>query len=250
MCMRNWFESKEEGCITPELFKLILDQCVPYSIKLNWRGEPMLNKGLVYMIKYAKKKGVHEVSFNTNGLLLTQENITQLANSGLDWLIISVDGATKATYEKIRIGGSFEKLVKNIMMADMIFSQVKNSPKIRLQICKQPLNAHEIPLWRSFFRRFADQLRVGRLFNPQGKGSQDVEQPDTCYQPWQRMTIAWNGDIYPCPSDYLGSYKLGNINDTTIYEAWHSQAFNFLRTRLSSCGRGMTPLCYNCSSYC
>jgi len=250
MCMRNWFESKEEGCITPELFKLILDQCVPYSIKLNWRGEPMLNKGLVYMIKYAKKKGVHEVSFNTNGLLLTQENTTQLANSGLDWLIISVDGATKATYEKIRIGGSFEKLVKNIMMADMIFSQVKNSPKIRLQICKQPLNEYEIKLWRFSFGRFADQLRIGRLFNPQGKGLQTVRQPKGCNQPWQRMTIAWNGDTYICPSDFLGKLKLGNVNDISIYDMWHSIEINDIRKSLSKNGRQYNYLCNSCSSYC
>jgi len=248
MCMRNFIQDGEEGCVTPEIVKKILDEFVPYSVKFNWRGEPMLNKGLPYMIQYAKRKGVHEVSFNTNGLLLTPENITQLAHSGLDWIIISVDGATKATYEKIRTGGNFEKLVKNIILLNTVFSDIPNAPRIRLQICKQPLNEHEIPLWENFFRRFSSQLRVGRLFNPQGKGCQVVKQPKGCKQLWQRMTIGWNGDIHPCPSDFMGTCCLGNINDLSIYDAWHSEKMNYYRQMLRV-GRN-SLLCYKCSSYC
>ena len=249
MCMRNYLDG-EEGCITPEIFKKILDEFVPYSLKLNWRGEPMINKGLPYMIQYAKRKGVHEVSFNTNGLLLNKENITQLVNAGLDWIIISVDGATKTTYEKIRVGGDFEKLVKNIILLNTIFGDIPNPPKIRLQICKQPLNEHEIPLWENFFRRFASQLRIGHLFNPQGKGLQIGKQPYSCKQPWQRMTVGWDGEMYVCPSDFLGKVKLGNVKDKSIYDAWHSMEMNYIRKSLSEGGRKHIPLCSQCSSYC
>jgi radical SAM protein with 4Fe4S-binding SPASM domain len=245
--MRNYMKD-EDGCITPELFKKIFHEFIPYSIKLNWRGEPLINKGLPYMVKYAKDKGVHEVSFNTNGLLLNRENIYQLANAGLDWIIISVDGATKSTYEQIRRGGDFEKLVKNITLLNVVLVDFIKRPKIRLQICKQPLNEHEIETWRKMFKHFSNKLRVGHLFNPQGKSSITAIQPNSCMQPWQRMTIAWNGEMYPCPSDFLGKCKLGNLRNNTIWSAWHHPMMNYIRKQLKH-GR-VSFLCKDCSSYC
>jgi radical SAM protein with 4Fe4S-binding SPASM domain len=238
------------GHMSYELYKRIFENGIPYAVKLNWRGEPLLHKQIVNMIRYAKKKGVLDVLMNSNGLLINKELIFDLAEAGLDWIIFSVDGATPETYNKIRQGGDFEKLVKNIILTQFVLMQVKNRPKIRIQICEQPINQHEIEEWRELFGGYADQLRIGKLFDPQGKAGYRIPQPISCNSPWQRLTIAWNGDIFCCPGDFLEKIKLGNIKDTSVREAWHSEQMNTLRKTLKRYGRKASELCRKCTSYC
>ena len=93
-----------EYIITPdkimsfELYKKIIEECVNLkvpSIKLNWRGEPLLNSKISEFIKYAKEKGILEVSINTNAVTLTEEKSEKLIKSGLDVIIFSFDGVQK-----------------------------------------------------------------------------------------------------------------------------------------------------------
>ena len=233
-----------------ETYHKIFQSGIPCAIKLNWRGEPTLHKDLIEMIVYAKEKGVQEVLLNTNGLLLDRDMSLALADAGLDWLIISVDGATKETYESIRLGGDWETLFNNITRIHMIYSRIKKHPKVRLQICKQPANEHEISLWKETFSWFSDNLRIGKLFNPQGEANWKIKQPKKCKQLWQRLVIDWQGNIHPCCSDFNGRFILGNIKDMTIKEVWHSYRMNYFRYSLSHFGRSKTSLCQNCSSYC
>ena len=100
--------------IYKDIFKKNIEH-LPYSIKLNWRGEPLLHPKIADMVAFAKDIGVHEVQLNTNGLLLTKELAIDLAEAGLDRIIISMDGFTKETYEKIRRGGDFYQLCDNLL---------------------------------------------------------------------------------------------------------------------------------------
>ena len=77
------------------LFKKIIDECARYnlfSIRLSLRGEAFLNKNIFDMIKYAKSKGIKEVSTLTHGGFLNAEKFEQLIDLKLDWLTISFDG--------------------------------------------------------------------------------------------------------------------------------------------------------------
>jgi radical SAM protein with 4Fe4S-binding SPASM domain len=195
--------------------------------------------------------GVHEVSLNTNGTLLTRDLALKIIEAGIDWIIISVDGITKSTYESIRKGADFEALMKNIINLKLLMSEIDNPPKLRIQICKQSENAHEIEDWKKFFGRIADKIRVGNLHDPQGKRGYNVDSPKSCGQLWQRLTIAWDGSIYPCPSDFLGKCKLGNIKYNSIGDVWHSSYLNMMRKILAKKGRKYGPtICQKCSSYC
>ena len=249
MCMRSFME-KNLGYLDVKILKDILAEFTPASIKFNWRGEPLLHPEIVNLVRIAKDEGVTEVQFNTNGYFLTKDIACNLAKAGLDRIIISVDGVSKETYENIRMGGDFYKLFNNILEIYKAYADLENAPKIRLQICKQPANEHEIKRWKETFRRLADELRVGNLFNPQGKSSYSKKQPKSCNQLWQRMTINWNGDIFPCPSDFLETEKMGNIRCISIHEAWHSPKMEYLRKSIQEYGRNHTNLCKNCSSYC
>jgi len=85
-------------------------------VSLQQYGEPFMYKDLYKVI--AKLKNLMpeggKVGFNSNATLLNHIHSDKIFNSGLDILIFSVDGATKETYEKIRIGANFEKVINNI----------------------------------------------------------------------------------------------------------------------------------------
>ena len=88
------------------------------SIKLNWRGEPLLNPHLSEIISYAKSSGIVDVIINTNATHLTEKKSIELIQSGLDYIIFSFDGGTKETYESNRVSrfkpNTFESVVANI----------------------------------------------------------------------------------------------------------------------------------------
>jgi len=99
MCFRNYLPKETKySNMDFELFKKIIDECKKNKIaavKLSWRGEVLLNKDFVKMVKYAKQAGIKEVSTLTNATNLTKEIAEGLVGSGLDYLIFSVDGVTK-----------------------------------------------------------------------------------------------------------------------------------------------------------
>ena len=84
-----------------------------FAVKFNLRGEPLLNKDLSKMVKFAKDKGIIDVFFNTNALLLNEGLSYQLIEAGLDRIIISFEGFDKTTYESYRRGSNFGRLGGN-----------------------------------------------------------------------------------------------------------------------------------------
>ncbi len=99
-----------------EDFKLIIDK-IKISVKelslFNY-GEPLLNPNIVKMIKYTKKNGIKIVNMHSNGLLLEKGLAEKLVKSGIDYINFSIDGASNETYQKYRIGGDLNTVVKNV----------------------------------------------------------------------------------------------------------------------------------------
>ena len=80
--------TRSKGRMDIRLYKKLIDEIAienPYvRIWLDYYGEPLLQQfKLFYMIDYAKKKGLSNISFNTNGTLLNQEMILGLTLSAL-----------------------------------------------------------------------------------------------------------------------------------------------------------------------
>jgi MoaA/NifB/PqqE/SkfB family radical SAM enzyme len=105
---------KRTGAMCFHNFKRILDELPALEkVTLQGLGEPLLAPDLFRMIEYASGRGAR-IGFNTNGTLLTPETSERLVSGGLDWLHVSLDGATAETYENIRAGSSFERVTVNI----------------------------------------------------------------------------------------------------------------------------------------
>lgn len=127
-----------------DLFKkVIIENQQLIKIKLQGMGEPLVNKNFYEMISFANKFGI-AVEFVTNGSLLTEQNIKKLSNSLLSTISVSIDGATKETFEKIRVRSNFDLVIKNVKNLINYFKSKKNKTQIKALSLIQKSNFHEI----------------------------------------------------------------------------------------------------------
>jgi MoaA/NifB/PqqE/SkfB family radical SAM enzyme len=98
------------------LFQKIIDEVGPYVFRLdmyNW-GEPLLNKHFVDMVRYAKQRRIWVSTSINLSIQLSDQQIEDLLRSGLDKMIVSLDGVSEEKYEKYRIGGNFNLVMSNM----------------------------------------------------------------------------------------------------------------------------------------
>lgn len=136
---------RREGAMCFHVFKAVVDD-LPELEKLTLQGlgEPLLARDFDEMVEYACARGIR-VGFNTNGTLLTRERAERLVAAGVDWLHISLDGATKETYEGVRDGSDFERVTTNIAaLVDVRLAHGTRRPTIQLVFVAMRRNFHEL----------------------------------------------------------------------------------------------------------
>jgi len=222
----------KNGLMSYKVFKAIIDEgsakglC---AIKLNWRGESLIHPEISKMVLYAKKKGIIDVFLNTNATLLTKVKAKSLIKAGIDRIIISFEGYEKELYESQRIGATFEKTIKNIKNLMSIKKEINSSlPWVRVQTILLEELKPKIEQYSKFWSEIVDEVACIDLKNEVNRIA--VGEGDwVCPQLWQRMTIAWNGQIMPCVNDTFCRICLGEIPTTSIEEAWKSEELEKMR---------------------
>lgn len=235
-----------------ETFKKVIDEGAEHglcAIKLNSceRGEPLLNKNLPEMVSYAKKKGIMDVYFNTNAVLLTSNIGKKLIGAGLDRLSISFEGMTPEFYEKSRVGASFNKVLNNIKDFIQLRDKMKaKKPLVRVQTVALPELAPQLNEYKEFWEKIADEVSFID-FRDYSKDRGGLVSDWICPFLWQRMLITCDGAISFCQLDYFNSLNLGNVNQgDSIRVAWRSDIVNKVR-ELHKKGRSHeVKLCGSC----
>jgi radical SAM protein with 4Fe4S-binding SPASM domain len=250
------------------LYKKIIDDAVKMGItevSISGYLEPLLDKFLIERIKYAKHKGMR-VGFSSNGTLLMQnDHLGDILNSNLDWIAFSVDGATKETYERIRLGAKFEDVVEGVgkliqKKAEMHLS----TPEIHLNCCVQAENYDEVNTQRhKFYEVFkgADVFEFGAVSTRGNEGERlprdsDFETPTKnrkriypCYTLFNYIYCLSNGTVALCCIDYDGKFRLGDLNFQSIAEVWESKQYQKIR-QLHMEGKGARlETCSNCKEF-
>jgi radical SAM protein with 4Fe4S-binding SPASM domain len=238
MCFQSYDPPRPSISMDMNLFKKLIDEGVEKglcSIKPFYRGEPLLNPNMVEMVKYAKDKGVVEVMFNTNANLLTEEKSKELIEAGLDKLICSVDGSTKKVYERIRIGGNFETVVKNIKTMQRLKKEMSSkTPIVRVQMVDTPKNHDYIEDYLKFWGEIADQVAIEDMLDWNAKEEDFRPLEDfACAQLWQRLVVLADGDVLPCCRAMRGGNEklevLGNAKKETLSNIWKGPKLTELR---------------------
>jgi radical SAM protein with 4Fe4S-binding SPASM domain len=116
-----------------------------HTVTLQGLGEPLLAPDLLPMVEYAAARGIR-VGFNTNATLLTRARAERLVGAGLDWLCISVDGATAATYESIRDGARLARVARNVRgLVDVMRARAATRPAVSIVFVAMRRNVAELP---------------------------------------------------------------------------------------------------------
>lgn len=219
-----------------DLFKRLVDQCADggvYSIRLSLRGEAFLHKHILECIRYAKGKGIQEVSTLTNGLKLDEEMFRQVMEAGLDWISLSVDGMG-ATYESIRQPAKFDRLVEKLRNFKAIKEQAgRVKPVIKIQSVF-PAISDDPQAFYDFFAPLSDQVATNPLIDylrHDGKDNILYHEDFTCPQLFQRLTIGADGLVMLCANDELNEHVVGDVNTQSIHDVWHGDRMREAREK-------------------
>jgi len=263
-----------------DFYKRIIDTAadlkVP-SVKLNWRGEPLLNPQLEKFIKYAKDNGILEVSINTNATHLTKERSQSLIDSGLDLIIYSFDGGTKKTYEKMRPTmfekNTFERTYNNIKNFQLKKKKNKKKfPITKIQMVLVDDSRNEIKEFYKLFSDYVDDVTV-TPYQERGGNMEDISKNDLdkiekyfkennlpkdtkynieangdiniaiarkpCEQLFQRLMITYDGRVAMCCLDWGAQHCLGYI-DKSAFDI--DKTINDLEKKIKSNKKGFELL--------
>ena len=228
-------ETTKVGNMSMDTFIKIVDEGAANNLpalKLNWRGEPMINKNFTKMLRYAKSKRILEVTSLTNGTLMDESVSKAIVDARMDQIVISIDGFTKETYEKIRIGADYDVVIDNLKtLLKLRGSQRK--PFIRLQYTESDVNRHETEMFYRYWHGKVDEITVSYCQDFGSPEKNDAARVPTyefsCKQPFQRLVIMTDGSVCICATDVMGYNIIGNIHQTTLRELWKSSKINEVR---------------------
>lgn len=263
MCPRTvLLESSPEklrlGFMDVEAYKAVIDEAIELgvsSVKLNWLGEPLLHPRIVEMVAYAKEKGIVDVMFNTNAVLLTEELAASLMEAGLDKIFFSFDSPYKEQYESIRVGANYEDTLQNIQMLKQLKAKKgSKSPLTRVSMVLMQENANALQDFINLFRDIVDIVAYVDYRDPVVENTAPTDfggamhgyEAFACSQLWQRMIISWDGDVMVCCLDSSRNFVMGNVNQNSIGEIWQNDRYRFIRECHKNGKYFLINMCRNC----
>lgn len=247
---------RKKGNMPILFYKKIIDEIAIESpngeVWMAYYGEALLLKyKIYYMIRYAKDKGLTNVVLNSNAMLLDQEMSEMLIDSGLDRFIISMDGFSKETYERIRVGGIYEKVLNNALrFLEVLKSKRLDKPKFEMQFSVMDENIHELEAFNKFWRAKGAYVKN----RPKGSWAGRIEAPNLdplrervpCKWALNHGAILWDGSLVACGCDSEGLFIAGNVNDAAIKELWNTTHRNFRQIHLDKRWHELPDVCKGC----
>lgn len=251
---------RERGFISLDLFKKIVDEIAkenPQSqLWFAFMGEALLWKDLFTLIRYAKDKGLQDTRLNTNGSLISKEKIRQIHESGLDKIIISIDGHSRETFDAIRPwkGGNYEKVKENTMRLLQTAREEKwKHPEIWVQMVVQDINAHEEEEFKNFWLsqgavvKIRPRLSWGERVEAAWIEKLNISRDFPC--PWlmRQVIVCYDGTIVMCGADHEAQYPVGNVKNMSLKEAWNGELKRRREQHLKN--DFSFPLCVTCPDW-
>lgn len=263
--------TRPTGMLDEGLFKNVIDQISPFVSYLTFyfQGEPFLHPRFLDMVAYASSRGVYTAT-STNAHFISEGSAEQVVRSGLDRLIISIDGTTQDTYASYRIGGSLNKVMEGT--EKIIASKKKlrsRTPHVVFQFLVVGPNEHQVPGIMALAKKTGvDQvaLKTAQIYdyrngspliprqekysryrrNHDGTYSLKNTLADHCWKMWHSCVVTWDGKVVPCCFDKDAQFTMGDVSQTAFEKIWFGPAYNdFRETLLRS--RSEIEICRNCT---
>lgn len=263
--------TRPTGTMSLELYQKFLEANQQQLIYLYFyfQGEPYLHPQFLSMIKAANEQSIYTVT-STNAHFLTKKKAQQTVESGLDRIIISLDGTTQEVYENYRKSGKLAKVIegtKNLVQAKQDLQS--STPHIILQFLVVKPNEHQI----EDVRKLTKELKVDELklktaqiydyrngneliptiekysrYKQQADGTYAIKNKlaNKCWKLWHSCVMTWDGDIVPCCFDKDAKYKMGNLQTSNLSSIWRQKNYQKFREQLIN-NRKSIDICTNCT---
>jgi radical SAM protein with 4Fe4S-binding SPASM domain len=264
MCQRHFAADLDESDISREVLEPILDACPSLAnVHVQGVGESLLNENICCVIDEVRKRlpAWGKVGTCTNGTLLTKETVERLLDTGPDYLFFSLDGATKAAAEAIRIGSNFDEVIDNIARCVRLRQDSRKTKPwfmANFVIMEENLDeiapfaelmgslgvdsvryTHRIDYEEILAPRFEEAGKLAKrhglaMVFPKYRRTQDVR----CLH-LQTMVVLLSGDVVPCCGMEPGARPwpiktFGNVKEKSLLEIWNSGEFSEYRYQVAT----------------
>src|SRR6187551_3696958 len=264
--------TRPTGMLEKDFFKRTIDELHKELLYLifYFQGEPYLNPDFLEMVKYASDKKIYTAT-STNAHYLTDEVAKRTVESGLDRLIISIDGTTQDVYQQYRVGGNLEKVLDGAKKIMKWKKELKSkTPFVFFQFLVVKPNEHQI----EDIKRLAKEVGVDEVRfktaqvyeyetdpnnliptidkysrykkNADGTYSAKNKLANHCWKLQHANVITWDGLVVPCCFDKDATHQLGNLKNQSFKEIWHNDNYKQFRAELMK-SRKNIDICANCS---
>jgi radical SAM protein with 4Fe4S-binding SPASM domain len=233
-----------------------------------FQGEPFLNPGFLGMVNYASKKKIYTAT-STNAHYLNDANAKKTVESGLDRLIISIDGTTQETYEQYRIGGDLKKVIAGAENIIKWKKELKSStPHVIFQFLVVKPNEHQIDEVKQIAKKVGvDEVRfktaqvydfengnpliptIDKYSRYKLDGSKyriKNSLSDHCWRLWHSSVITWDGLVVPCCFDKDAKHQMGDLKNLSFNSVWRGESYNGFRSAVLR-SRSEIDICSNCT---
>lgn len=254
MCARTNNMLRDQGLMTFETFKTIIDQFLVDSPKkaltddtwLHHFGESLVHPEFARFTKYAVSKGIR-ACMSVNPIMLTPAIADELLDTGITKLYISLDGHDDESFYKIRgVKDAYEKSKTNLLDFLRKKSERGAKTKIVLSMINFGLNRESIARQRAYWESVpgideylckafitwnGDAADVNKLADEQvdNEALRKRYATPACNVPWETLSVTWDGEVVPCCFDYDKKFPLGNLKDHTLKEIWNGDKMKSLR---------------------
>lgn len=260
MCQTNVSE-RPKGFMSLETFEILLKQLKKIKIDLLGiaiQGEPFLHKKIIELLSIAKRYGF-SVWINTNGQFPEEiESIYRNFPNLIRYYRISIDGATKETYEHIRKGAFFETLLKSLETVHKINKNKRNSRiKLYINVVLSTANLFELNQFFEKFRKYCNTENITFSII-------DSVAPDTayfwsvfpfknlikrgipCHRPFETMNFTFSGALTLCCEDFNDELTVGDIHKDSIADIWNGRDAKLIRNKHLNKQKMDIAICQKC----
>lgn len=263
--------TRPTGMLNQDLFQSVINQLAPSLSYLifYFQGEPYLHPSLLDMVRYASSQKIYTTT-STNAHYLNDEAAKETVLSGLDRLIISIDGTTQDAYASYRIGGRLDKVIEGTKSIIKWKRELKSkTPHVIFQFLVVKPNESQI----GEVQQLAKELGVDEValktaqiydykngseliptldqysrYKKKQDGSYEIKNElfDHCWKMWHSCVITWDGKVVPCCFDKDAHYVLGDLNKNSFKEIWKGEKYQAFRISLLK-SRSEIEMCKNCT---
>lgn len=264
--------TRPTGMLQRDFFRDTIDQLSDELLYLvfYFQGEPYLNPSFLDMVKYASGKKIYTAT-STNAHYLTDENAKKTVESGLDRLIISIDGTTQDVYQQYRVGGKLNKVIEGARNIMKWKNELKSkTPFVIFQFLVVKPNEHQVDdvkklgkeigvddVWFKTAQVYDYASDPNKLipsidkfsrYKKESNGSYSFKGnlQNHCWRLWHDPVITWDGLVVPCCFDKDAQHKLGNLKEKSFKEIWDNGEYKKFRSQILQ-GRSTIDICANCS---